>query len=57
MPVNLRERTIPILPERVRGGGVRVRPHISTNDGDYESLFFLLALIAGAVCGYLVAIA
>jgi hypothetical protein len=54
------ERLPAVTPQRVRGGGVHVRQHPvegqDEEDGFDESLFFLLALLAGAVCGYLVAI-
>jgi hypothetical protein len=46
--------------QRVHAGGVHVRRHPARRedgeDGFDESLFFLIALIAGAVCGYVVAI-
>ena len=39
--------------EHVRGGRVRMRLPDAAPD---ESMFFLIALVAGAVCGYLVAL-
>ncbi len=56
--MNTWERPPAVTPQRVRGGGVHVRQHPGEDeeDGFDESLFFLLALLAGAVCGYLVAI-
>ena len=58
--MNARERPGALLPQRVHGSGVHVRLHVVPAQDDDEafdeSLFFLLALLAGAVCGYLVAI-
>ena len=58
--MNSWERSPNPLPQRVRGTGVHVRRHVLPADDEAEefdeSLFFLLALLAGAVCGYLVAI-
>ena len=59
--MNSWERSPIPLPQPVRGTGVHVRRHLlpAADDDDEtfdESLFFLLALLAGAVCGYLVAI-
>ena len=61
--MNTRERPANLLPQRVHGSGVHVRRHLLPDEAEDaeesfdESLFFLLALLAGAVCGYLVAIA
>ena len=58
--MNRRERPVTLLPQRVHGTGVHVRRQVlPAEDGDEafdESLFFLLALLAGAICGYLVAL-
>ena len=52
-----RDRPPTLVPQRVRGGGVHVRRHEAPEDQPFdESLFFLLALLAGAISGYLVAI-
>jgi hypothetical protein len=53
------DRTTKVARERVRAGAVHVRLlHPGPAEGEVdESLFFLIALLAGAVCGYLVAIA
>jgi hypothetical protein len=55
---DLRDRPPAPIPQRVRGGGVHVRRHPAPRDDEAfdESLFFLLALLAGAISGYLVAI-
>ena len=48
------EEPIRAIPrEHVRRGRVRMRLPDAEPD---ESMFFLIALVAGAVCGYLVAI-
>jgi hypothetical protein len=58
--MNRRERPVVMGLARVRGNGVHVRRQVlPAEDEDEtfdESLFFLLALLAGAVSGYLVAI-
>jgi hypothetical protein len=58
--INSRERPTALVPQRVRGSGVHVRRQVLPADDEDEafdeSLFFLLALLAGAVSGYLVAI-
>lgn len=58
--MNSWERSPVPLPQRVRATGVHVRrqilPDAEEDEAFDESLFFLLALLAGAVCGYLVAI-
>ena len=55
-----RERPTSLVPQRVRASGVHVRRQVLPADDEDEafdeSLFFLLALLAGAVSGYLVAI-
>jgi len=56
--MDTQDRVTKVARERVRGGAVHVRTHSApTGEQVDESLFFLIALIAGAVCGYLVAIA
>ena len=59
-PRDTRDRPAVLLPERVRGTGVHLRRQIAPAEDEDEtfdeSLFFLLALLAGAVSGYLVAI-
>jgi hypothetical protein len=52
-----RDRPPALKPQRVRSGGVHVRRQPSLRDETFdESLFFLLALLAGAISGYLVAV-
>ena len=43
----------PVRPEHVPSARVRMRLPDAEPD---ESMFFLIALVAGAICGYLVAI-
>lgn len=51
------ERPVSVVRERVRAGAVRFRRHLTrTDDVPDESVFFLLALLAGAISGYVVAI-
>ena len=58
--MNRRERPVVMGLMRVQSTGVHVRrpvPEAEDEDQTFdESLFFLLALLAGAVSGYLVAI-